>query len=346
MFKRPPFFWYFSSPSLGFKIALFIFYPFLWALSFLYKMGADLRGFFYTPRAIKIPVICVGNLSLGGAGKTPTCLALYDTLVSMTHVRKKIHFLTRGYKGSMKGPCRVDLLTHLSSDVGDEAIILAQKGPTWVSRNRYEGGLKAEQEGADLLIMDDGFQNKDLIKKCSFVIVDGSLGFGNQQIFPLGPLREELESGLKRADGVIVVGEDLYGVQECVKRYHPALPLFKARICVDEKASVALKGKKLVAFSGIAAPQKFKKTLEAIEGISCAFFPFPDHYAYSSSDLDFLQEQAQKKGAQLVTTEKDFVRLPSFFQKQVYVVKIALVFEDAEKIKGFLKDQINEDSFL
>ncbi len=335
MFKTPPFFWYQKNSSRSLKYL----YPILWIGRLLYLFFSVQKKKRISPVTLNIPVICVGNVSLGGTGKTPTCLALYDVILEI-YKEASCHFLTRGYKGSIKGPLRVKE-DHNSDAVGDEALLLFQKAPTWVSRSRKAGGKKAEEAGATHLIMDDGFQNPDLFKDVSLIVVDGFFGFGNQCVFPMGPLREGLEEALGRAQGLVLIGEDTYGVQVLISRLAPTLPIIKAHFEPSLKAQQEFYKTKVIGFAGIGFPDKFYKTLQALNAEVLDFIPFPDHYKYPARVLKDLQFKAQKAGALLVTTEKDYVRLPNFFQKYVSVVPITLIFEDKIKLMKILKDHFH-----
>ncbi|MBS0185873.1 MAG: tetraacyldisaccharide 4'-kinase [Proteobacteria bacterium] len=331
MFKNPPLFWYKKKRSLSFIVL----YPFLWFGQFFYRFFSSLKRKNTKSLKLNIPVICVGNVNLGGVGKTPTCLALSD-LILEEYKNAACHFITRGYKGSLKGPVRVRE-DHTSFEVGDEALLLSQKSPTWVSRFRKLGGKKAEEEGATHLIMDDGFQNPSLFKDISLIVVDGFFGFGNQHIFPMGPLREDLQEAFNRAQGLIVIGKDLYGIQEITSRLSPKLPILKAHFEVDQKIKHAFDKKNVIGFAGIGFPEKFYKTLEELNANILDFIAFPDHYKYSISTLRNLESKAQKSDALLVTTEKDYVRLPKSFKKKVSFIPIDLVFEDKAKLINILR---------
>ncbi|HQS84274.1 MAG: tetraacyldisaccharide 4'-kinase [Alphaproteobacteria bacterium 16-39-46] len=335
MFKGPPFFWYQKRASLSFKLLS----PLLWIGQFFYGFFSSLKRKKSTSLKLNIPVICVGNVSLGGAGKTPTCLALYEIILE-THPGASSHFITRGYKGSLKGPVLVKE-DHTSLDVGDEALLLSQKAPTWVARFRQLGGKKAEKAGSTHLIMDDGLQNPSLFKDLSLIVVDGFFGFGNQHIFPMGPLRENLKESLERAQGIILIGDDIYGVQELVSRLVPSLPIIKAHFEVDQKIQKEFYKKSVIGFAGIGFPDKFYKTLQDINANILDFISFPDHYKYPTYVLRDLVLKAQKTGAVLVTTEKDYVRLPDSFQKSVSVVPITLVFDDKTKLMHLLREHLH-----
>lgn len=335
MFKEAPCFWH--QKTLPFWVR--IFYPFLWIVQFLYDLVTILRIKRVAPYKLKTSVICIGNINLGGTGKTPTCLALYDVLKDIFH-GSECHFLTRGYKGFLKGPVQVDPLLHKSEDVGDEALLLAKKAKTWVSYSRKEGGVNAQNEGATHVIMDDGFQNPSLFKDLSLLVVDGTMGFGNQKVFPLGPLREKLKEALKRAHGIVLIGRDLYGAQDLIFSYAPNLPIIKAHFEPPQKAQKEFFKRRVFGFAGIGAPQKFYQTLQELGAEIIDFVSFPDHYTYPKSVLEKLQKEAQKAKAILVTTEKDYVRLPLFAREYIEFLPVSLVFDDKVKLVRILKEKI------
>lgn len=339
------FFWYSKSSSFFSRCAAPFFYVFLGFFSWVYVLGGFLKKRRVRPVFLKIPVICVGNVNVGGTGKTPTCLALWDVLSEISK-ESTGHFLTRGYKGYLKGPVEVDLKVHKSDAVGDEPLLLAQKSKTWVSKSRKAGGLEAQKRGAGHIIMDDGLQNEELHKDLSLIVVDGHFGFGNQHVFPLGPLRESLKKALQRAQGIVLIGEDLYGVQSLLSSLAPSLPLIKAHLRPSLQSKRMLQGKKVVGFAGIGFPEKFYKTLEGMEAEILGFYSFPDHYVYKKEDLEKLYHAAQESGSILVTTQKDYVRLPFWFQKKVHGVSVALDFENKESLVQLLKERIYGNSFF
>lgn len=284
-------------------------------VSALYGAGAALRRAWAAPQAAGVPVICVGNLVAGGAGKTPVALLLAEMLGAGAW------FLSRGYGGVLSGPVRVELSRHSAADVGDEPLLLAACAPTVVARDRLEGARFAVRQGAELLIMDDGFQNPRLRKDLSLLVVDGEYGFGNGRLLPAGPLREPVAPGLARADGVIVIGG------ECM------LPgALRARL-VPEQAE-GLRGKRVLGFAGIGRPEKFHRTLEALGCALAGFVPFADHHAYSEADMQRLHRTAPE--AQLVTTAKDAVRLPPAWRERVAVVRVRLELERPEALRALL----------
>lgn len=282
------------------------------------------------PYQVDIPVICVGNLSVGGTGKTPVCLALGAILAQH---KVPYFFLNHGYKSKQQNVL-VDAKT-TALDVGDEAMLLAEQAPTVVDHHRVRGAQKAVQKGAKALIMDDGFQNPNLIKTISFLVVDGKQGFGNQCLLPAGPLREPVERGLKRADVVIIAGTDTAGVQDLVRKLDPDMPILHGSFQPDPALIKSLKGKKATAFAGIGQPDKFFHMLEQAGIELIAKIPFPDHCFYTRFDIEQLLADAQ--GLPLLTTTKDYVKIPKDIQGKITVVRGHFVFNEPEKIENILK---------
>ena len=209
------------------------------------------------PYQAKMPVICVGNISVGGTGKTPVCLALAKLLKEKG---QSPWFLNHGYHASQQSVI-VDIKSHSALEVGDEALLLAESTPTIVDSARARGAQLAEKMNAPLLIMDDGFQNPSLVKTFSFVVVDGTKGFGNERVLPAGPLREPVLKGLKRADALILVGKDNWGVQEYLNENKMDLPILTGRFVPDPQDLERLKAHSVCAFAGLGNPQKFYQSL-------------------------------------------------------------------------------------
>jgi tetraacyldisaccharide 4'-kinase len=274
-----------------------------------------------------LPVICVGNLVAGGAGKTPVVLSLARRLAAEGHV---IHIASRGYGGRLAGPVAVDPLRHRAGDVGDEALLLAEAAPTWVARDRAAAAERAAAAGASLLLLDDGLQNPGLAKDLSLVVVDGQFGFGNGRVLPAGPLREPVGIGLARADAVVLLGEDEAGMG----RLLAGKPLFRARLIVEN--ADAFRGRAVVAFAGIGRPAKFFATLEGAGARLVARHGFADHHPYREDELRRLREEAVGAGAMLVTTAKDWVRLSPEWRARVEVLRVYLSWEDAAPLDRLL----------
>ena len=305
---RAPDFWF----KTGFPACL------LAPLSCLYAAGGRYLRLRSLPFRAGVPVICVGNLVAGGAGKTPVVQALITELQA---IGLKPHVLLRGYGGRETGPLCVDPLRHTFQDVGDEALLHAALAPAWVASDRAKGAQAAIEAGADIVVMDDGFQNADLHQDLPLIVIDGETGLGNGRVIPAGPLREPLQDGLSRARAIVLIGEDRAGIQSRLG----SLPVFKARIVADPKSS--LKSIRLLAFAGIGRPQKFFDTLTCLGAELSATRSFPDHHPYSASEIEALLKEALQLNAKPITTAKDHVRIPSAFKAKVDVLPVSLSWE-------------------
>lgn len=297
--------------------------------SWLYGGAAAARRALARPAAPPVPVLCVGNLTAGGAGKTPTALALGGLLRDR---RRGVHFLTRGYGGRARGPLRVDPSRHDAAEVGDEPLLLAGAAPCWVARDRRAGVAAAARSGAELVVMDDGFQNPTLAKTRTVVVVDGVYGFGNRRLLPAGPLRETVRRGLARADRVVLVEPDEAGV---AAELGPSA--VRARLA-PAPGSEALAGRAVVAFAGVAAPEKPFRTLAELGCRIVAAHRFGDHHRYTEAETMAILEEAARVGAAPVTTAKDWVRLPPTLRGAVEVLDVVLEWEEeaagAELVAG------------
>ncbi len=254
----------------------------------------------------KIPVICIGNPTLGGAGKTPTAIAAGTFLKS---IGRKPFFLTRGYGGNLAGPALADPAKHGAQEIGDEAPLLAAAAPTVIAQDRAAGAQFAEANGADIVVMDDGFQNPSLAKDFSLLVVDGARGLGNGLSFPAGPLRAPLDPQLRRAHAVLVIGEGNAGDKAAAVCARTGLPVLRGRLAPEPASATKISGKKVLAYAGIGSPEKFFHSLEAAGAIVAAWKSFGDHHRYSAKDAADLLEQSNKNGLTLVTTEKDLARM-------------------------------------
>jgi tetraacyldisaccharide 4'-kinase len=286
-----------------------------------------LRRHLAHPLKLPIPVLCVGNLVAGGTGKTPIALALAQRLGARG---RRVHCLTRGYGGRAAGPLVVDPALHDARAVGDEALLLAAVAPTVVASDRAAGARLALARGADLIVMDDGFQNPGLAKDLSLLAVDGAVGFGNGRLLPAGPLREPIAGGLARAHALVLVGPDRAGV---ARRIAGALPVLDARLAPDPGWD-ALRGKRVVAFAGIGRPARFFDALAAHGITAIERVAFADHHRFTPAELARLAARAAAAGATLVTTAKDAVRLPP--GSDVAVLRVALVWDDEAALDRLL----------
>ncbi len=278
----------------------------------LYDAGQRAHWRMTSPKRAPVPIICIGNATLGGVGKTPFAIALSGLLGG-----DAAHFLTRGYGGNLSGPMRVNPSTHDAGEVGDEALVLARHGPVWISKNRPAGANAAARAGAKLIIMDDGFQNPTIEKTVSILLVDAAGADGNGKIFPAGPYREPLDRARARADIVVYVGGDETAAADAAQKNNTPFAAWLAPHNPPEASRV-------VAFSGIGKPQKFYQTLAAAGFDIAETASFPDHHRFSDQDLFALARIAAAKGAPLITTEKDYARLPDDFRADVSVFPVTM----------------------
>ena len=299
-------------------------------LGCLFKAGGAIRQFATPTHVAGIPVICVGNLVVGGAGKTPVALSLASQLAKIGQVAA---FLTRGHGGRLSGPIQVDPSVHDAGDVGDEALLLAEIAPTWISRDRGKGGIAARDAGAEIIIMDDGFQNPGLTKTLSLVVVDGGYGFGNGRMLPAGPLREPIAQGLERASAVVLIGVDETKITESLPKHLPVLRATISSIAHDRlRAGVSVLG-----FAGIGRPSKFRASLETLGLEITHFKTFADHHSYTANEIQALLSEAERLGAVPVTTAKDHVRLPADVRSRIERLDISVRWEDEEALLLVLK---------
>ena len=311
---QSPGFWFRSSGVLSTLLG-----PATW----IWRLGGALRSWRARPVKAGVPVICIGNLTVGGAGKTPMAMACLERLQAQGIA---VHLLSRGHGGRLRGPHRVDPRADTAADVGDEPLLLAQTAPVWIARDRAAGALAAAAGGAEMILLDDGFQNPGLVKDASILMVDAVQGFGNRRLVPAGPLREPVASGLARADLTVLVGPP-EAREAAVRRWPELAEALPARLS-PPPTGLDLDGTRVLAFAGIARPGKFFATLGDMGAVLCQTQAFADHAPYSRRILERLKRDARAAGAVLVTTEKDAVRLPPAFRREVMVLPIRLEPED------------------
>ena len=302
-------------------------------LGLLYGLATCVRWRITKPATVGIPVICIGNAVMGGAGKTPVALTLARHLIAAGW---NPHFLSRGYGGTLAegndGAIRVERGHHGAADVGDEPLLLAATAPTWVAPNRPAGARAAEAAGADILIMDDGYQNPSLAKDLNILVIDGGYGFGNGKIFPAGPLRELRGMALSRADAVVLfepVGE---GLRE---GFPDGLPVHTARLISKSPPTLA-PGQPVLAFCGIGRPEKFFDALADCGLKVVETRAFSDHHLYSDAELSMLSGRARSLDATLVTTDKDAVRIDGDRHPGIAAIGASVEFTQGDVIARLL----------
>ncbi|WP_029605430.1 tetraacyldisaccharide 4'-kinase [Kozakia baliensis] len=311
----PPSFWNQVEPSWQAKA--------LTPLSWLLQSAGHLRSYRAAPVMVDVPVLCCGNLTVGGAGKTTLVLDFAQRLQARG---RHPHILSRGYGGQEKGPLRVDLARHTANDVGDEPFMLAKTAPVWIGANRGETARMACAEGADCLIMDDGLQNHTLHQTMRIITVDGATGFGNGRVMPAGPLREPAAKGLAEADGLVMIGEDR---TDLLPHIPNDLLRLQARLIPGPEIR-RLQGKRLIAFAGIARPDKFFDMLTEAGLPLLRCISFADHHRYNERDCRRLLALGRQEGVRLVTTAKDAVKLPERILSEVKVINVELRWSDPD----------------
>jgi tetraacyldisaccharide 4'-kinase len=295
-------------------------------LALIYFIVISIKNLLKLPYKSKLPVVCIGNVTAGGGGKTPIAIWLAKYLTSK---QVRVCFLSRGYGGNYSNSLKLDPAIHDSKFAGDEALLLAKYAPVYLCKNRAEGAKLAEKDHMKMIIMDDGMQNNSIIKDITLMAIDGETGFGNGLLLPAGPLREPASAAIKKSNMAIIIGQDKQNLANII-------PSVAAKIVANNNQ---LEGKKILAFAGIARPQKFYHTLEELGAKIIFSQDFPDHYFYSNHDLDNLCHLAEQNEAMLITTEKDYIKIPASYKDKISYLPIAIEIENKQKITDII-DQL------
>jgi len=323
MLKAPKF-WYLKKDTFLSRS----FYP----LSLLFRLGTKFRNVISYTNKFTFPVICIGNIVVGGAGKTPVAIKIGELLKIAGY---NPHFISKGYAGVIKKSTLVEAW-HSPKSVGDEPLLLSQIAPTWIGKDRNNSIKLAKNMGADCIIMDDGFQNPTIHKDFSMVVINASQEFGNKRVMPAGPLRESIARGLSRTNLIIVIGEIKNSLQKNIPDH---IPVIQAKFKINNENKI-FKGQKITAFAGIAYPEKFFTSLREQGAKIIKEITYPDHHIYSENDLLSLAEIANKNQSILVSTEKDFVRVPKSYRSLVNTLEGKIYFEKENIIKEILTNVI------
>lgn len=290
-----------------------------------------------------VPVLCCGNITVGGTGKTTVAL---DIIQRLQQRGVAVHALIRGYGGNVKNTTRVEVTKHTAQDVGDEALLLAAKCPTWVGGDRVASAKAAIQAGAQFLVMDDGFQNPGLSKDVSLVVIDGAVGLGNGCVLPAGPLRETSQNAFERASAFLLVGEDQAGFMRQYGEQLSPKTVLRADLQPISADIDVLKSSTCVAFAGLGRPSKFFDGLKKAGVPVVAAVAFPDHYFYKTKDMNKLLALSTQHHGQLITTPKDAARLPPSMRAHIKTVGVGLEWENSAEIENMLSELLTKYHIL
>lgn len=328
MLRRAPRFWWREKPTLLARL--------LQPLGFIYGQ-ITLRRMRQPGTEAGLPVICVGNFIAGGAGKTPTAIAITRLLAERG---EKPFVLMRGYGGRLAGPVEVDPDRHRAADVGDEPLLMARHVRTVIARDRVAGARLARGLGASVVVMDDGLQNPSLVKQLKLAVVDGASGTGNGLCLPTGPLRAPLADQMSETDAIVVIGPGDAGERVAAIARAQKKPVVAAALKPADAAVARLRGQTVVALSGIGRPEKFAATLREAGARIVAEQAHGDHHAYDQADITAALATAREHGALIATTEKDWTKLAPLWPEEtrgsLVVVPVSLVFAEPAVVEGLL----------
>ena len=304
----------------------------LYPFSLLFRFGTKIRNLISKKQLSPLPTICVGNIVVGGAGKTPVSLKIGKLLIEAGY---KPHFISKGYAGLIKQSTLVESW-HSATSVGDESKLLSKVAPTWIGNDRVHSSKLAKKEGGDCLILDDGFQNPSIQKDFSIIVINASQAFGNKRVMPAGPLRESIKRGLSRTNLVIVIGDTSNELEDMIPNN---IPIIGAKFEIKKESKI-FKGQNITAFAGIAYPEKFFKSLEEQGAKIVKEIIYPDHYIYNENDLLSLAETANKTKSILVSTQKDHIRIPKSYRSLVNTLEGEIIFKNEELLVEILSNVI------
>ena len=314
-------------------------------LSFFYLFINSFKNYFEKKFKSKLTIICVGNLTIGGSGKTPTVIYIAELLKTINY---NVTILLKGYGGALKGPLRVTQ-KYTSSDVGDEALLHSRINETWISNIRSKGVqlIEGVDKKNNLIIMDDGLQNNSVEKDVNIAVFDGEEGIGNGRVIPSGPMRENLKFGLKKIKIVLIIGEDKSNISNLIKLINNKIKIFYATFEPDIKIIKTFKNKKIIAFAGIGFPNKFYNLLKKIHFNVLETKDFADHHIYKKNELNLLIQKSKLLNATLVTTEKDYVKIDEMedeIKRNISPFPVKLKIQKEEIFIKELKNAIHEKS--
>ena len=315
-----------------------VFLPILTLLSVIWRCVHFLKIKYGKYEKMPLPVVCVGNITLGGSGKTPTVLLI---LKIFNEIGLEAHVVSRGYKGKLNRTTLVNSKEHNASDVGDEPLMISGTSKVWVTRDKKSGIMAAYNSGAKIVILDDGFQNPSVFKDLSLLIVDTDFGFGDENIFPLGTLRESLDFAMIRTDLLLCLGKYESRKNFIKNTSVPSNVLLTEGQLKPKAYSSHLEKRKLIAFCGIARPEKFFQTLKNLNLNVIEKIPFPDHFLYSKNDLENLKKKGKRANALLVTTEKDLVKIPEGLKREFYSLPVEVKLTNSSVLKSKLKQLVS-----
>ena len=321
-----------KAPKFWYKKKDTIFSRALYPLSLLFRLGTKIRNLVNHTNKSPLPTICIGNIVIGGAGKTPVALKIGKILIRAGY---KPNFISKGYAGIIKTSTLVKDW-HSPKSVGDEPLLLSEVAPTWIGIDRNKSIQLAYNEGSDCIVMDDGFQNPTIHKDFSIIVINSSQEFGNKRVIPSGPLRESIKRGMSRTNLIVVIGEKNINLKNLIPNN---IPIISAQFIINNENKI-FKGQKITAFAGIAYPEKFFNSLKLQGAKIMKEITYPDHHIFDENDILSLAETANKTQSILVTTQKDFVRIPKSYRSLINTLEGEIIFENEDLLKEILSNVI------